>query len=183
MFDTDLSNRHQLKTLTKERHSRTETTWFAGGRFEGQGHYIEWLGAMLDVHCDLGLRAATRLGRQDDLTQEHLRFACLTKDLKRDGSPLTAESDETESWAWGVQYALNGSALGAGVLLKHDVSHHDWPIAYLQCMTGFAKSGALKRFFDDLDAQDLQMTDACAGALAVFDALAVTKRSAPNQVR
>lgn len=170
-MNTAVNNRQFLKDATRAEHVATEASWMTQGHFADRAEYDAWLAAMMAVHTSHGFAAARVLGRAEWVEDEHIRHAALVADLSRNiytsqGSPMA-----TTSWAWGVAYCLNGSALGASVLLKSDALAPSWPRAYLAAMKGFAAQGGLKRFFDALDGQSIDRSEAARGAADVFAAL------------
>lgn len=66
-------------------------------------------------------------------------------------------------------YALNGSALGAAMILKHGGLGPDWPRRYLEMGRSYARSGGVRHFFDRLDRTPLVPHRVVAGAAAVFE--------------
>ena len=123
------------------------------------------------VHAGLGQAAAEGAGWSDAAADEAERAACLAQDLGvSDGTPPDRPR-LSRPVAWGALYALNGSALGASVLLRSAVPD-SWPLFYLQEMASFAKSGRLARFFADLDVAGCDPDEALHGAGLVFDAIA-----------
>lgn len=165
------NNRTVLRDATRQVHERTEQLWFAQNAFASHAAYLRWLSAMATVHQSLAPAAVRAL---DDMTitqTERDRTAALAADLGTTPSPPMEPLLCTKAEAWGVMYVLNGSAMGASVLLKSQGLKPDWPQRYLQVMRSFAQSGALRQFFDLLDQVPLDHTAATAGAHLVFDAL------------
>ncbi|MCV3272753.1 heme oxygenase-like domain-containing protein [Roseobacter sinensis] len=165
------TNRAVLRRRTRNCHERAEEAWFRGGEFGSRLSYEGWLAALCRAHSELGLPSARRLGDDQYIAIECGRCLALNEDLGTTGAVTGQAVQRTTSWAWGVQYALNGSALGASVLLKSGALQDGWPRAYLTQMQAFATSGALKRFFATLDALDLDIREAEAGAERVFSSL------------
>lgn len=159
--------RDRLKHATQGSHAQAEAAWFGHARFADRAAFLGWLSALNEAHGRLGLPAARCLGDEDLLAAEHSRLAALRQDLGC-GPGLGSRKAPTQSFAWGVLYSLNGSAMGASVLLKSNVIAPGWPSAYLRQMRSFATSGGLKRFFRMLDQQVLAEAEAVAGAEAVF---------------
>ncbi len=169
------TNRESLRHQTREDHNRAESTWTKSGRFDSRQDYNAWLTALYHVHSALGVAAAQTLGASWLIDKEQSRCRALERDLGTCGSEKTPEKTGTRSWAWGVQYALNGSALGASLLLKSGAIDDSWPRNYLTEMQAFAKSGALKQFFSSLDRTPVDIEEAGHGARSVFGALADNK--------
>lgn len=163
-----MSNRGYLKSATQHIHGQAEQTWLSGHGFANLSTYRGWLGAMLKIHQTHGLQAAGILDGQCDPALEQDRLDALQRDLDTAQAIAVPASRRSESWAWGVQYVLNGSALGACVLLKTGGVAPAWPSQYLRTMQGFAQSGGLKRFFDMLDGRELDLAEATSGARAAF---------------
>lgn len=164
-------NRHHLKVATLQAHHKTEAAWFGHNAFDSLATYKHWLNAMHDVHLALGLDAAHALSGQQGQQLETERLLALDADLSRLLAYAHTPDPVSDSWAWGVQYAINGSALGASILLKSAALQPGWPTAYLDTMRQFATSGALNTFFHDLNAQHLNRPEAEAGATRVFTML------------
>lgn len=166
------SNRQQLRDATQRQHARAENSWTRDGRFETLGDYCGWLEALWSVHHTLGQAAVKTSGEHMAAQAEQARVDALCLDLGRPVPDAPFDrSARSDSWALGVQYALNGSAIGAATLLKSNVIPPDWPTQYLQTMRDYARSGQLARFFVQLDQATLHLPDATIGAAAVFDAI------------
>jgi heme oxygenase len=167
-----VSNRDRLKRSTKTAHACAEARWFSSGSFASRTAYQHWLSALLHTHSAYGLAAVQSAGLRQYSAIEAKRRTALERDLdvsvQYDGIQQNASLD----WSWGVLYALNGSALGASILLKSGSVLADWPTEYLAEMRGFAASGQLKSFFDDLNAEYLDTGEMLKGANAVFNCLA-----------
>lgn len=160
-------NRQRLKAATLQAHARTEAAWFGRAAFADLATYRHWLSAMQQVHLGLGVDAAHALGDG----AEAARLAALDTDLGNCPQAEHVPQSAPPSWAWGVQYAINGSALGASILMKSAALQPDWPTAYLETMRSYATSGALNAFFQTLNAQDLDHVQATEGATQVFTLL------------
>ena len=169
-------NRAELRHLTQSAHDRAEALWSADGSFTDQRAYAAWLAAMQHVHRQFGLPAAQLLGREHE-TAEQTRLAALSQDLDRDTPSGPVPHQQCQSRAWGILYALNGSALGASHLMKSGEMGRTWPNAYITCMRAYATSGRLKHFFDRLDTSRLDLTAASDGARQVFAAVAAPAQS------
>ncbi len=165
------SNRAVLKAATKRAHMRAEATWTENGRFKHISHYRAWLQGLQAVHAGLGQAAAQVLGDTVQIAEEGRRAEALEEDLSERACSDGSQRQTTESWAHGVCYALNGSAIGASMLLKSGAIPDHWPQSYLRVMANYASSGGLKAFFDQLESSDLEMARAVEGAQAVFDKL------------
>ena len=168
-----LSVRAYLKSATRQDHVRAEARWTNEGTFADRRTYQAWLGRMLDVHDALGFSAAKRSRWHSAAAIETSRHNALCQDLglpakRHNGAGQSLDHDE----AWGALYALNGSALGASILLKQGIAQFGWPVAYLSEMRRFATSGALGAFFPALDVQVSNREAALTGALAVFRMIA-----------
>ena len=167
-----LDNRHFLKAATRTAHERAEASWVTEGHFTDRAAYTAWLTAMAEVHATLGAWAARQLDDSKWRDEEQRRLSALEADLS---VPLPVHHyrfDRTDSWAWGVAYALNGSAMGASVLLKTGAVGADWPRQYLTTLRDYATSGRLHGFFSALQDQAMDRDQAGRGARDVFAALA-----------
>lgn len=122
------------------------------------------------LHRDFGLPAARNSGMAGAVEMEHQRMAALCRDLQHP-VPTACPTDMTADTAWGVLYALNGSALGAAALMRPGGALTGQASDYLEQMRGYAQSGELGRFIRLLNAQTLDMRCASAGADAVFAAM------------
>ncbi|MEM6939077.1 MAG: biliverdin-producing heme oxygenase [Pseudomonadota bacterium] len=163
-----MDNRAFLKSATRDVHRRTEARWVGSEGFSDRRAYEDWLHAMLAVHSSVSLPAARKLARRDFIAEEHLRLDALRRDLDQPTLLPTPPCRHSDAWAWGAQYVVNGSAMGACILLKSGQVDVRWPHAYLKVMSGFAKGGALKGFFEELDQLALNRDEALAGAEAAF---------------
>lgn len=134
-----------------------------------------FLGAMQVLHKELGRDAAQRSGLADAVPLEQRRLDALRHDLK-DSAPVASPPDfhkpQGRNAAWGVLYALNGSALGASMLLQPGAALAGQSSAYLNLMQDYAKSGALGGFFRALNGETLDINRAAAGADMVFSVMA-----------
>jgi heme oxygenase len=161
--------RETLKQATREAHLQAEAVWMGDAGFEALEDYRAWLHALKRAHAHLGLAAARQVRNPSFVTLEQDRLSALAGDLGQRIKPEQIEPTLlTESQAWGVLYALNGSALGGSVLLKAGHTAPDWPTAYLQTMQAYARSGALAQFFRNLEAVDIVHSEAVSGAKLVF---------------
>ena len=146
-----VSLRVHLKNATRDSHAAAEARWTASGAFSSRFAYANWLERMYQVHAGLGQAAAETARWPGAARDEADRAACLAQDLSATNGQPQDRPSLSRPAAWGVLYALNGSALGASILLRSMVPD-GWPVSYLQEMARFAKSGRLARFFADLDA-------------------------------
>ncbi|MEM0987401.1 MAG: hypothetical protein AAGK00_00870 [Pseudomonadota bacterium] len=165
------TNRQHLRAATQHAHQETETAWSSAEGFADAQTYRRFLGALATVHTRLGMPAATLRGA-DEMADEWERVHALANDLGHTPPPPPARGGMSDSFAWGVGYALNGAALGAAMMLKGGFLPPDWPKAYLSTGRDYAKSGRLARFFDALNDVGLDREEAARGARAVFDGLA-----------
>ena len=162
------SNRLFLKGATSRAHDLAENRWVKDGRFVDLSGYLEWLKVMLGVHCSLGLPAACHLGHQAWADEESARLTAISRDLGCAVPGKPAARDISTSWAFGVLYALNGSALGAATLLKGGGVSDAWPRSYLTVMSRYAKTGGVSSFFRQLNGEGICLSEADEGADAVF---------------
>ncbi|MEL6585556.1 MAG: hypothetical protein AAFY65_09330 [Pseudomonadota bacterium] len=169
------TNRAVLRDATRAAHGAAEARWVWQGRFRSRGAYGDWLRRLLRAHCTLGLPAAQVLG---DAHQERLRIRALRSDLGLSGAGARGPEPLDLGTAWGVAYALNGSALGASSLLTSGAVSRDWPQAYLRVLRDYARGGGLRAFFDDLDAASVPRAQMVQGAQAVFACLAEAEEAA-----
>lgn len=170
------SPRAHLLWRTRRAHEKAEAVHWSPEGFRGRSGYIAFLRAMLGAHTALGVPSARVRRCSDSEERETFLIEQLFVDLggivdtgvlARDGAPRMGED-----FAWGVAYALSGSALGAVAILRSGHVLGDWPVNYLDAARRYASTGLLRRLFDDLDAFQPDLSDATAGALAVFDIVA-----------
>lgn len=163
-----VSTRVLLKEATQSAHDMADATWGQASTFADAARYRAWLSRLRAAHARYGLAAATALGAADAM-EEQARLRCLQSDLGEAGAPAKAAPAPSSDWAWGVCYALNGSALGASVMVKsYNVPERDGT-RYLWHMRSYARGGQLGSFFGRLNACDLSVEDAAVGACMVFD--------------
>lgn len=163
-------NRAALKTATRRAHCAAEARWVGQTGFAGRHGYEGWLGVLHAAHSSLGRQAAAVLNDPKLQQAEQWRIAALESDLPGARQVVqAARPNPNRSYAWGVLYALNGSALGASSLLKSGAVPLSWPRSYLETLRRFAVSGDLATFFRQLDQAPLETALAVAGAHAVFD--------------
>gem|GEM_PF-3672755 len=87
-------------------------------------------------------------------------------------APDTPPSDEMSvGYAWGVRYALGGSALGAAVLLRSGHLPQGWPRRYLSAQAAQARSGQVRKLFDIINRATFPLNPAVEGANAVFETI------------
>ncbi|MEL6476354.1 MAG: hypothetical protein AAFR17_03430 [Pseudomonadota bacterium] len=163
-------NRHALRSATKNAHESAERAWSHAR--EAAFPIIDFLSVMRALHTGMGLPAAKRSGFAGAVEIERQRIDALDDDL---GSAVALSGPAPvcpcRDAAWGVLYALNGSALGATVLLRTHAAGENRPSVYLTLMRDHARSGALGVFFRALNQQDLDRAAAAAGARSVFEAI------------
>lgn len=165
--------RDQLRALTEPVHARLEEMYWSPRGFPDLGTYRQFLGRMRRAHRTFGLPAALAEPGIVDPACERRALSLIDQDLgptgAAPGDPVIA--DITRDHAWGIGYALTGSALGASLILKSGSMAPDWPTGYLAFMRDRARDGEIRRFFDALNASNADPEPACAGAMAVFTVL------------
>ena len=171
---TPINLRGDLRQMTADVHANLETRWFGTGGFTSRSHYEEFLRQAFGVHRDLGLPAAQVWGDEDAVTGERARIAHLASDLGAKPDHRGDRRTMTESYAWGVAYVLNGSCLGASVMLKRGDIPDDWPSRYFAHGRTYVQNGGLKRFFEKLNAAPIDPGAASQGANACFEAFMST---------
>lgn len=165
-------NRHALRDATKTAHDAAEASWTQAltTRSDEDGLLL----AMQALHTSYGLPAAACSGLDGAVAQELRRLSALNADLHA-VVPLRIDcqppADRGADHAWGVLYALNGSAMGAAMMLRQGGLMADRNPAYMVLMHDFAKSGALGAFFRTLNARKLSLAEASSGARDVFAAM------------
>lgn len=150
--------------------------------FADISRYRGFLLALLTAHARLGLDAARLRNAEVDGLEEERRIHALGTDLDmatlwRDPARVSQPLRMSRDYAWGVGYVLNGSALGAAVIMKAGHLGPTWPVRYLGLARDYARSGNLKAFFDALNEQTLDRAQALRGAVAVFDLLSIDASS------
>lgn len=171
-WKTQLStNRDILKQATEEAHACAEARWFSSGSFASRPSYDGWLSSLYFAHEALGQSATRFDALKRYALEETRRRNALVRDLGGRQQQWQQPARHSESWSWGVLYALNGSALGASVLLKTGAIQASWPTHYVEEMRNFATSGGLAAFFQSLNDDKLNATEIVCGAHSVFDAL------------
>lgn len=161
-------NRMALRGSTREMHDRAERQW--GAAADGDFDLHAFFTVMQTLH-HTGIRAAEITGLAGARDHERARLDALSSDLGSDvhnEDPMVISSPDA---AWGMLYTLNGSALGASLLLKSGVTLAGKPSAYLELMRDYARSGALNSFFHALNSQELDFKRARQGACQIFSAM------------
>lgn len=160
--------RTQLRAQTLQLHDKVESLWTDDGAFAERATYLAWLGCLLTAHRRLGLPAAVARGSFEDIQRERESIARLCEDLQMRRLPQGANSLASISYAWGVGYVLNGSALGASLLLKRDSLAPNWPQRYLEMAAAHARSGGVYAYFKALEHASVVLDEAIAGAKDTF---------------
>lgn len=173
--------RAALRDLTASMHKDAEAVHWSSSGFGGSSDYRRFLDAMRSAHRVLGMPAARCRSDASGAAREQGLIMCLSADL---GLPSTGadrglHSGMRRDFAWGVAYALSGSALGAASILASGTLRPRWPQRYLTAQRHFARSGGARRFFDALNAAAPDIDEALEGAKAVFQIIA----SAPRGMR
>lgn len=163
---SDPSTRSVLRSATQSLHDRIEAIWTSDAQFTSLATYRPFLTALLHSHATLGYPAAVARADPIEISLEKGRIAALCDDLDCEAPDTDLEMTQDE--AWGVGYVLNGSALGADMLLRHGKLGADWPKSYLKLGQKYVKSGGLRRFFDALNAGTFGEADLCKGAARTF---------------
>lgn len=172
--------RQHLKRATRAQHERLDGYLGSAAKFETRQQYLLFLWAMIDTHRKFGLPAARQRNSDGDLALELQRISALEKDLALpityDSAPSaeliwTPQADDYTAFSWGVGYVLNGSALGACVMLKHNFLHPEWPRSYFTLGQNYARSGRLSNYFASLDRKKLDAKSAVSGAQETFSHL------------
>ncbi len=171
--------RSVLHQLTADIHGEVECLWSDMGTFATRCGYIKFLEKALAVHCNFGVSAVQTWGNDCDEQKEMERIDCLVSDLESEPVSVRKKRSMSKSYAWGVSYVLNGSALGASFMLKRGGIPTDWPSSYFGYGRSFVRSGHLKAFFDRLNSADIEMEEALVGAADCFGAFAEKCRE-PN---
>lgn len=175
--------RHALKTCTADLHDMLESLWTPHGGFASKSAYLDFLKALHRTHSRLGLAAMSRIGTDWDIAEERARIAALDQDLDGMSHAHHQTTEMDEGYAWGVGYVLNGSTLGASVLLKQGHIEKGWPCAYLKTGRTYAATGALKHFFDRLEKTDAPEDRVMTGAKETFQHLAPRTPARLGQVQ
>ena len=165
-------HRTVLRLATRKNHDLAERYWSSPDA--SAFRIYDFLTSMHRLHAGLGVAAADHVGSDKARKLEQQRLLALRQDLQCGPNVglQTSALPGTKDFAWGVLYALNGSALGANVLLRAGVGGQNQS-AYLHLMQDYVKSGALSVFFRALNGQDLDRAHAIAGARTVFGQMAM----------
>ena len=166
------SLRDVLNEATMELHQQLEALWTPSGGFASEATYKAFLSALLDVHIQMGRPSAEARDDKLAIEQEDDRISALRDDLNGSAHPSpTARTDIGSDYAWGVGYVLNGSSLGASILLKTDSLGVGWPRQYLGLGRDYVRAGHLKRFFDGMNVASVNPIEVHRGAMETFCAL------------
>ena len=168
----NMSMRTKLRRLTAQIHVDLETLWSFSNGFSSQEMYLRFLTQAFHVHTGLGQAAAPIWGDVDAQAIERARIDCLIDDLDGLHLPAACVPDLSDSQAWGVAYVLNGSCLGASVMLKRGDIPQDWPSSYLAHGRDFVHSGQFQMFMERLNRADIELHGATLGARTCFKAFA-----------
>jgi heme oxygenase len=118
----------RLRAATRPCHDQVDTAYSVFDLAD-RVHY----GRFLLAHAQATGAAEASLIGAPELPPWRSRMPLLADDLDQLGlalpTALTFEASDNEAWRWGVLYVLEGSRLGAGVLVKRAGS--DVPVAYL----------------------------------------------------
>jgi heme oxygenase len=164
--------REYLREATSASHDAVELQWVRDDAFQSLSDYLAFLTVLHRVHIAFGRPAAIARNHSDDICEEDCRIDALCADLHL-GEGLTHPLPATcpamaPAYAWGVGYVLNGSALGAAILLGRQGVRPDWPSSYLSLGRSYAQTGKLKQFFDRLNTIDLDPAAMVMGARDTF---------------
>lgn len=173
------STREALRVAVQDLHDAAEAEWADPSGFASVDRYLAFLGALQRAHLVLGLPAAQALPDPEYVAHEEDRIRALHHDLGTVPDPAGAGPVQSPAYAWGVSYALQGSSVGAAIMLKHGAIRPGWPDRYMQLGRDHVRSGDLNRFFDRLDAAAPPMNAATEGASDVFRILLGTYAAAP----
>ena len=161
--------RLSLRDKTYELHQRLEQLWTPQGHFDSISSYRRFLRLLLKAHSGVGLRAAASRGDPDELTLEQDRVLALSVDLAIPSPALPMPpSSMPHDYAWGVGYVLNGSALGASIILKNSYILQNWPSDYMTLGRSYVKTGRAKHFFKLFDSLHLDTAEVERGAIDTF---------------
>lgn len=163
-----LGTRRWLREHTRDLHDAAEARWMTPRGFGSKAQYFGFLSALLRTHLHLGLAAALKRNDKDAAWLETARINALCDDLGYAHPDAGPKIKMTEAYAWGVSYVLNGSALGASMLLSHGYIIKTWPSAYLMHGQRFAKSGQLRGFLDRIDRLPAGDKELLRGAVDTF---------------
>ncbi|MEM9060698.1 MAG: biliverdin-producing heme oxygenase [Pseudomonadota bacterium] len=174
--------RATLRAATRELHAKIEEMWTPDGGFGSRQTYLDFLYALLCVHQQLGVPAALRRGDPEDAAEEYRRIRALCNDLELPRPRSLGLNELDEGFAWGVGYVLNGSSLGATILLDRGALQPDWPTQYLSVGREYVKSGHLKRFFDSLNVVGHDPKSVQRGAFATFDQIGALRNATRREI-
>lgn len=167
--------RGHLRKTTNDLHRSIEKVWASDDGFRSIGHYQSFLSRILCAHREFGVRAVYALAdaRPDACTawsipDERMRQTAVCRDLGIPVEQNACGSLTGQSYAWGVGYVLNGSAMGASIMLRGGHVKPDWPVEYFQTCQAYVRSGRLKAFFDQMNGAQLDLGEATQGASDVF---------------
>ncbi len=164
--------RRALKVSTREVHDRIEALWAPDDRFETWATYRKFLETVLDVHSRAGVAAALSRGDQAEIDVEYRRIHALVDDLTLDTTPTVCTEQLSAAYGWGVGYVLNGSAIGANMILRDGFLEDAWPNRYLLAGQAYVKTGALQRFFAAMTDADPEPSEVLRGAQETFELFA-----------
>lgn len=162
------SLRDRLRSSTHGLHARIEAIWSPGQGFASAQAYRRFLEVLLHAHRMVGLPAAKARLDAIEIAYETARIDALYQDLDRPAEPETVPPPMGFAEAWGAGYVLNGSALGASMMLKGGYLGSDWPSRYMALGGEYVRSGNLRRFFDALNTRPLDIASVERGAKAAF---------------
>ncbi len=177
---TGPSTRSWLREATRGLHEDAEAMWMPAAAFRSKDSYRGFLSALLQAHARLGLPAARRRGDTAAQLSEQARIDALCRDLQHRLPRQHPPQKMSALYAWGVSYVLNGSTLGASLLISKGYLEASWPRSYLETSRAFAKSGQLRSFFDQLDDLPMGAPELLRGAVETFE---IIKTGAPPPER
>lgn len=160
--------RSSLRKTTYSLHQRLEQLWTPQDHFVSISSYRNFLRLLLNAHCEVGFRAAIARGDETELTRESERVAALGVDLTISSPEASLTPAMPNSYAWGVGYVLNGSALGASIIVKKNYILNNWPSKYMKLEQNYVRTGQMKKFFENLECSDLDVSEVERGAIATF---------------
>lgn len=174
------SPRFLLRDMTASDHARAEAVHYQDQKFADQEAYFRYLACLYRAHKELGSAAAKQRNDPEEHAHHNQCAALICSDLGQRLGSATTVIQLSEDQAWGVSYALIGSALGATTILRAMHEQVDWPIDYLKATVAFAKSKGVAQFFGDLNAAAPEPDQAAAGARLVFDIIAARQHLAAH---
>ena len=160
--------RASLRRTTHSLHQKLETLWTPDNRFATEDDYRSFLRALLKAHSEVGVRAAA--GRDDaaDFVLEKQRITALATDLEIGLPAAPTMPPLSADYSWGVGYVLNGSTLGAAIILKQNFVEPTWPSAYMRLGRAYVRAGNAKSFFNTFDSLALNGSEVERGAIDTF---------------